>query len=78
MRIMAVDWSGARRHPDRRIWLAEAAGDQLLRLEDGRDRQALTAHLIDESARDPEMIVGLEFAFSFPAWFLRERIQGRV
>ena len=31
MRIMAVDWSGAKRHPERRIWLAEAAGDRISR-----------------------------------------------
>ncbi len=36
----------------------------------------LTAHLIDESGRAPEMIVELDFALSFPAWFLRKRASG--
>jgi hypothetical protein len=73
MRIMAVDWSGAKRHPERRMWLAEAAGDRLVGLTRGRTREQLTDDLISETKRDPEMIIGLDFAFSFPAWFGREQ-----
>jgi len=50
--------------------LAEAANAQrLTRLEAGRGRDALATHLLDEAARDPRLVVGLDFAFSFPAWF---------
>jgi hypothetical protein len=52
MRIMAVDWSGAKRHADRRIWLAEVTGDRLIVLENGRNREGLTDHLICEARRD--------------------------
>jgi len=29
--------------------------------------------VIDEAERDPEIVVGLDFAFSFPEWFIRDR-----
>jgi hypothetical protein len=73
MRIMAVDWSGAKRHPERRMWLAEASGDRFVGLARGRDREGLTEHLITQAQHDPDMIVGLDFAFSFPAWFVRQQ-----
>ncbi|TAK60438.1 MAG: DUF429 domain-containing protein [Dehalococcoidia bacterium] len=58
----------------KKIWLAEAtAGGELLRLESGRNRDAIAAHLIEEAQRGEPMIVGLDFAFSFPAWFMDER-----
>ena len=53
--------------------LAEIAGGRLVRVQDGWDRERLTHHLLDEGRRDPDLIVGLDFAFSLPAWFLRER-----
>ena len=31
-----------------------------------------TEHLVAEARRDPALVVGLDFAFSFPAWFSRE------
>jgi hypothetical protein len=70
-RVIAVDWSGAVRAERRAIWLAEAAGGRLLRLESGRSRAEVGRCLIDEAAADPELVVGLDFAFSLPAWFLR-------
>ena len=73
-RVIAIDWSG-RRGPDqkRAIWLAEADFGRLERLESGRTRQEVTEHLIGESLRDPDLIVGLDFAFSLPAWYLLEQ-----
>ena len=73
VRVVAVDWSGDRLAAHRKIWLAEAAGDRLVRLEDGRGREAITDHLIELALRDPELVVGLDFAFSLPAWFLERR-----
>ena len=70
-RILAVDWSGARTGAHRAIWLAEAVDGRLARLEGGRGREQLVAHLLEEAERDPELVVGLDFAFSLPEWFLR-------
>jgi len=72
-RILAVDWSGARVGEARAIWLAEARAGRLVRLEDGRTREQLVEHLLDEAERDPDLVVGLDFAFSLPEWFLRAR-----
>ena len=68
-RVIAVDWSGARAGAQRKIWLAEVCGGRLMCLESGRNRRELVEHLITEAARDPDMVVGLDFAFSFPRWF---------
>jgi Protein of unknown function (DUF429) len=72
-RIIAVDWSGDLTSAHRKMWLAEITESGLRRLECGRSREELTDHLIDEAHRDPRLIVGLDFAFSFPAWFLEAR-----
>ena len=71
---MAIDWSG-RSGPDQRraLWLAEAVDGELVRLEGGRTRAELVELLIAEADRDPNLIVGVDFAFSLPAWYLRER-----
>ena len=72
MRVIAVDWSGAR-DPRRTLWLAEAAGGELVRAGAGLTREQLVDHLLAEADRDPELVVGLDFAFSVPGWFLCER-----
>lgn len=71
---MAIDWSG-RGGPDQRraLWLAEAIDGELVRLEGGRTRAELVELLVAEAGRDPDLIVGIDFAFSLPAWYLRER-----
>lgn len=74
MRIIAIDWSGAKVGATKKIWLAEAAASgELLRLETGRNREAIADHLSNEARRDDAMVVGLDFAFSFPAWFMESR-----
>jgi len=70
-RAIAVDWSGARAGERRVIWLAEAVEGLLVRIECGRSREEVVAHLLEEAARDPDLVVGLDFAFSLPEWFLR-------
>jgi hypothetical protein len=72
-RIIAIDWSGAVDGSESKIWLAEAQGGQLTRLECGRTRDRIAQHLIDESPQTPDMVVGLDFAFGLPQWFLDER-----
>src|SRR5688572_31578782 len=44
-----------------------------MRLEDGRNREQIAEHLIAEARRDPELVVGLDFAFSLPGWYLKRR-----
>lgn len=71
MRFAAVDWSGRVAGAERFIWTAVASpGGELLALEDGRDRAATGDHLVALAEADPELIVGLDFAFSLPLWFL--------
>lgn len=72
MRVIAVDWSGDAVYAARKIWLAEARQGRLLRLEDGRSPSELAQHLVELARDEPEMVVGLDFAFSAPAWFLDE------
>lgn len=69
-RVIAIDWSGALQGERRRIWLAEVRAGELIRLESGRSRAEVAQHLIEEASRDPETVVGIDFAFSFPEWFL--------
>jgi Protein of unknown function (DUF429) len=71
MRAIAVDWSGDVHTARKHIWLAEATDpDHLVRLESGRDISQLAAHLL--SLPSNNLVIGFDFAFSFPAWFLSE------
>jgi Protein of unknown function (DUF429) len=73
LRTFAVDWSGALSGAKSKIWLAEASGGDLLRLECGRSRRGVADFLASEAASTPNLVVGIDFAFSLPAWFLDER-----
>lgn len=74
MRIVAVDWSGSVRARGRTTWVAEVGEDgEPVFLECGRTANALGALLIEWATAQPDMVVGLDFAFSVPLWFLRER-----
>ena len=55
------------------IWCAEVIEGELVRLENGRSRHEVAEHLLELAADDPQLVVGLDFSFSLPAWFLRER-----
>ncbi|MCK6447171.1 MAG: hypothetical protein L6Q99_12345 [Planctomycetes bacterium] len=55
-----------------RMWLAEARDGRLVRVERGFDRAELVRHLIECARREPRLVVGLDFAFSFPRWFIDE------
>jgi Protein of unknown function (DUF429) len=69
-RAVAVDWSGAVHGVGHHLWLAEAAvSGRLVRLEAGLDRAALIERL---ALRHEAIALGLDFAFSFPAWFLEQ------
>ena len=66
-RTIAVDWSGAKSGAHSKIWLAEVVGGRLTLLESGRGRREVVDYLIAD-ARD-DVVIGLDFAFSFPRWF---------
>jgi hypothetical protein len=70
-RTIAVDWSGAQ-EPLQSLWLAEAVNGRLIDVRHFPTRAGLTEHVVAEQQGNPELIVGLDFAFSLPAWFLRE------
>jgi hypothetical protein len=71
--VIAVDWSGALAGAARRIWTAELGdGATLPQLSGGRNRAALTAHLLSTLEAQPRTVIGLDFAFSFPSWYLDE------
>lgn len=69
-RILAVDWSGRAGGEGKTLWLAEAGSEGLLELRDGWTRESLCEHLVAERRLGQPMIVGLDFAFSFPRWFV--------
>jgi hypothetical protein len=73
VRVIAIDWSGARIGARRTIWLAEVHGDAVVRLENGRTREDIGDVLIAWADRDRRLVIGLDFAFSLPEWFLVER-----
>lgn len=79
-RVVALDWSGRRTGAERSIWLAEVRtggiderGSELVRLEDGRTRDQIADHLVELAGEDGDLVVGLDFSFSLPAWFLQAR-----
>lgn len=69
MQCIAVDWSGAAK-PRKKIWLAQAADGVIDRLENCPSRESAVASLESERKRTQELVVGLDFAFSLPDWFL--------
>jgi hypothetical protein len=75
-RVAAVDWSGAEAESSQRrhIWVADLWPErrgQPLTLEAGRTREDIVLWLIESAAQTPNLVVGLDFAFSYPEWFVR-------
>ncbi len=73
LRIVAADWSGDRTEAGQRkkIWIADDRCGAL-ELIGGITRAEAARWLAEAALATPGMVVGLDFAFSFPAWFLRE------
>ena len=74
MRVIAVDWSGEARNDgaSRTRWYEVCdAIPSTIRPPIGRT--AVIDRLIDGATSDPSLVVGLDFAFSMPAWYLREQ-----
>ena len=70
MRTIAVDWSGRRHGAARHIWAAEVAAGELVSLSNGRSGPQLAGWLVDQASAGEQLAVGLDFAFSVPAWYL--------
>jgi hypothetical protein len=68
--VLAIDWSGARHGARRRIWLAEVADGHVSRLECDRDRREVVDEIIASRRSGDELVVGIDFAFSLPAWYV--------
>ncbi len=72
--MIAVDWSGAGTRADRKIWLAEVCEGVVIRLENGRSREAVTQELAsrarDAVQRGERLVIGLDFSFGFPSWYV--------
>jgi hypothetical protein len=77
-RVVGIDWSGRvdaagqRRHIWAGVWTQHAGGKVSVKLEAGRTREEVTAWLIELASETPRMVVGFDFCFSFPAWFVRD------
>lgn len=69
MRWIGIDWSGRLAGEANHIWAAVADGEGVNDLRAGRTRKQLIAWLINEKERDPDVVVGIDFAFGLPAWF---------
>lgn len=78
-RVVAVDWSGDKGTGQRKkiwagVWTAGAAGrvdGGRVGLEGGRTRVELCDWMIAMAQETPRMVVGFDFCFSFPEWFVR-------
>ncbi len=77
-RVVGIDWSGRvdaagqRRHIWAGVWTEGARGKASVRLEAGRTRAEVAEWLIEMARETPRMVVGFDFCFSFPAWFVRD------
>jgi len=73
LRIIAVDWSGAAAGGGSKNALAEATAGRLLHVEDHLARRQVVERLIEIKKRSERAVIGLDFGFSVPAWYLAER-----
>jgi hypothetical protein len=71
--LCAVDWSGGLKGQRASIWTAIVEHGVVESLAAGRTRSELVQYLVQLGNTDANLVVGLDFAFSFPAWYLRER-----
>lgn len=72
---VAVDWSGdirAESEPHPKLWVAEAVDGRLVALAPSSRAGAVLAVLHAADRHGPGLVAGLDFSFSYPAWFLAE------
>ena len=74
MRYIAVDWSGsASIAAQKRTIVAAEWQAGAIEISRDRTREDTIEWLIEQAGATPELVVGLDFAFSFPAWFVRQQ-----
>lgn len=76
VKCIAVDWSGEESEEGQLegIWLAATESNSLVRLKNGLTRDEVIVTLEEEIQSGGPLFIGLDFAFSFPQWYL-ERLQ---
>jgi hypothetical protein len=72
VRVVAIDWSGAKLRAGKKIWLAELTDGKPTELINGRDREQIHECLVRRYTSSPETAIGIDFAFSFPGWFVEK------
>jgi hypothetical protein len=71
LQVVAIDWSGAASDGGRRKIAAATVVDGHLTLESAeRDRDETIGWLVSLAKTNRDLIVGLDFAFSLPMWWL--------
>ena len=78
MQFIAIDWSGKASAAARFTAVAVVRDGSLTSVETGRSGSTLADPVREFATFDPQTVVGLDFAFSLPAWYLRERGFGDV
>ncbi len=75
LRCIAVDWSGANDEKGQLvgIWMAVTESGSLTRLTNGFTREEIVAELVQEIESGDPIVIGIDFSFSFPEWYLRRR-----
>jgi hypothetical protein len=73
MQTIAIDWSGRERGAAEAIWLARVRDGALVELENGMERRDVIDTALAAARADPETVMGLDFAFAFPAWYSARR-----
>ena len=77
-RVVGVDWSGDKGPGQRKkiwagVWTAAGSSSKdKVTLESGRSRAELMKWLVELAGETPRMMVGFDFSFGFPEWFMRE------
>ena len=71
MGAIAIDWSGDKR-PKGKIWLGHAVAGELVDLQQLPGREDAIDRLVAHLQADRAAVGGLDFAFSFPQWFVHE------
>ena len=73
-KIWAGVWTADPTHGDRTAmnWAPGPQCAGTVRLESGRTRAELREWLVEMARMTPRMVVGVDFCFSYPAWFVEE------
>lgn len=71
MRCVTVECSGATRGAHPQNWTAKGEHGQLFALTSGRLREAVIRYLPEKATQRSDLGVGIEFAFSLPAFLVR-------